>query len=73
MDQNMIDRVHSKLMNAKQRNGQDWPKDPLERWILAWLQIKAEHGYRWSEWAVADETKEACYAYFRNVWPRPKL
>lgn len=68
-----IAAVEELLESKQQRNGVDWPKDPLERWILAWLQTKAEHGYRWSEWSAASEAKEAAYAYFRNVWMRPQL
>lgn len=58
---------------AKQRNGKSWPKDPLEKYILAWLQQKAEHGYAWSEWAVAEEAANAAYDYFQNIWERPKV
>lgn len=58
-------RLYKYLAESSPRNGGSWPKDPLEKWILGWLQLKAEHGYRWSEWSVASEAAEAVRQYYR--------
>lgn len=59
-------KVIAAYNSETQRNGAPWPHDRLERWILAWLQTKAEHGYMWSEWAAAAEAAEAVKAWYEG-------
>lgn len=58
-------RLYKYLQEPRARNGVPWPKDPLEKWILGWLQLKAEHGYRWPEWSVASEAAQAVKQYYK--------
>lgn len=50
----------------KQKNGLDWPKDPIERAILERLELKSSHEYMWPRWAAAHEAAQAVREYVRN-------
>jgi len=61
--EDFINRVKAHCAEPTGYNGVPWPPRPLEKWVLAWLECKAEHTYRWPRWAVAQEVTDATYAY----------
>lgn len=65
-----VGKVELHLQNKTAKNGVAWPKDPLERFILAWLECKSDHSYSWPRWAAAEESAQAAYAYFEHVWTK---
>lgn len=60
-----INRVQEHVAQPTARNGVRWPARPLERWVLAWLECKADDFYTWPRWAVAEEATNATYAYYQ--------
>jgi len=73
MTSDFYESLQDHLAEPTAMNGVQWPKDPLEKWILGWLEMKANHSYTWPRWAAAEEVREAVYSYFENVWERPEL
>lgn len=59
-------RVEDHFAEPTARHGIAWPKRPLERWVLAWLECKADHFYQWPRWAVAEEVTDATYAFYER-------
>ncbi len=59
-----IEKVKYHATQPTAKSGIAWPARPLERWVLAWLECKAENSYQWPRWAVAQEVTDATYAYY---------
>ncbi len=62
----LLDKVREHARQPTARNGVAWPERHLERWVLAWLECRADDGYQWPRWAVAQEVTDATFAFYQE-------